>query len=86
MLYSVNALEADKLIYSWLPMQTFSSMSGLQLKASVMAGMLTEMSNCEAYQEEIESLISEIDEISFSQGNEKTLVKFNGLVRKVRAL
>lgn len=86
MLYSVNLLEAEGLVYSWLAMQTFASMHGLQLKASVVSGMLAEMSNCSDYQDEVEELVGEADDISYSSDEKGILVKFNGLIRKTRAL
>ncbi|MBD3894647.1 hypothetical protein IEI94_02100 [Halomonas sp. ML-15] len=86
MLYSVNLLEKKGEAYSWLPMQTYSAMKGMQLKASVVSGVLSSMTNCEKYESEIIQQADMLDEISVLTDEKVFEVHFNSIVAKVRRL
>ncbi|UYG04381.1 ATP-binding protein [Halomonas sp. LR3S48] len=86
MLYSVNLLEKKDLAYSWLPMQTYSDMTGNQLKASVVSGVLLGMANCEKYESEIDQQVDYLEEISSLEEEKKFSLRFNSSLAKVRRL
>ncbi|QFU00522.1 hypothetical protein FIU83_02570 [Halomonas sp. THAF5a] len=86
MLYSVNMLEGEGKAYAWLPMQTYASMRGNQLKASVISGILSGMTNCDKYESEIFQYADMLDEISLCADEEEFSLRFNGQLARLRRL